>query len=142
MRQFTPDVVITFGGEGGLNSHPDHMMFSMLTTAAFHWSGQPKRFPDSGVPHKAQRLFYVTSNYHLPDRQPPLLMPWTASLDIRSVQARKSEAFRQHLSQAPLMERTKELFEQYGAEEFYALAATTEPQPTRLANDLFDGLEP
>ncbi|MEO6911901.1 MAG: PIG-L family deacetylase, partial [Edaphobacter sp.] len=37
MRQSQPDVVITFGGDGGLNIHPDHMMVSMLTTAAFHW---------------------------------------------------------------------------------------------------------
>ena len=38
MRRFKPDVVITFGGDGGQNTHPDHMMASMVTTAAFHWS--------------------------------------------------------------------------------------------------------
>ena len=35
MRRFKPDVVITFGGDGGQNTHADHMMTSMLTTAAF-----------------------------------------------------------------------------------------------------------
>jgi LmbE family N-acetylglucosaminyl deacetylase len=140
MRRFRPDVVITFGGDGGLNSHPDHMMVSMLTTAAFHWSGQGKRYPDLGEPHKAQRLYHLTSNFLLPDRQPPMLMPWTVVLDIRSAQERKTEAFRRHVSQAPLMERTKELFERYGAEEFYALVAASEPQAARLAKDLFEGL--
>ena len=26
MRRFKPDVVMTFGGDGGLNTHADHMM--------------------------------------------------------------------------------------------------------------------
>jgi LmbE family N-acetylglucosaminyl deacetylase len=67
-------------------------------------------------------------------------MPWTVTLDIRSVRERKTEAFRQHISQAPLMERTKEFFERYGAEEFYALAAAAEPQAARQSTDLFEGL--
>ncbi len=61
-------------------------------------------------------------------------MPWTVTLDVQSVQARKEEAFRQHVSQAPLMEQTKELFERYGAEEFYTLVAAAEPQAARLTD--------
>ena len=49
---FEPDVVITFGGDGGLNTHADHMMVSMLTTAAFHWCGQAKRYPEMGAVHQ------------------------------------------------------------------------------------------
>jgi LmbE family N-acetylglucosaminyl deacetylase len=140
MRRFRPEVVVTFGGDGGLNTHPDHVMVSMLTTAAFHWSGQAKRYADLGVPHKAERLYYLSTNFFLPERQAPMPMPWTVALDIRSVQARKAEAFRMHVSQAPLMERTKEIFERYGAEEFYSLAAASEPQAARVAKDLFEGL--
>ena len=54
MRRFRPDVVMTFGGDGGLNTHADHMMVSMLTTAAFHWAGQAKRYPEVGAPHQAE----------------------------------------------------------------------------------------
>jgi LmbE family N-acetylglucosaminyl deacetylase len=140
MRRFKPDVVITFGGDGGQNTHADHMMTSMLTTAAFHWSGQPKRYPGAGHPYKAQRLYYVTANFLMPDRQPAMMMPWAVALDIRSVRERKSEAFRKHVSQAPLMEKTKEIFERYGAEEFYALVATTKPQACKMRTDLFEGL--
>ena len=140
MRRFKPDVVITFGGDGGQNTHADHMMTSMLTTAAFHWSGQPKRYPSAGEAHKVSRLYYVTANFLMRDRQPAMLMPWTVTLDIRSVRERKTEAFRKHVSQAPLMEKTKEIFERYGAEEFYALVATAEPQAARLGTDLFEGL--
>jgi LmbE family N-acetylglucosaminyl deacetylase len=140
MRQFRPDVVITFGTDGALNTHPDHMMVSMLTTAAFHWAGQTKRYPELGPVHESQRLFYLSTNFFIPGRQPPKPMPWTVVLDIESVRARKTEAFRQHTSQAPLMEQTKGLFEKYGAEEFYTLVATREPQAARLEKDLFDGL--
>ena len=140
MRQFQPDVVITFGGDGGLNTHADHMIVSMLTTAAFHWSGQAKRYPQLGEAKGPQRLYYLTTNFFLPGRREPKPMPWTVTLDIRSVQERKAEAFRQHTSQAPLVEQTKELFKKYGTEEFYTLAATKEPQPAQLGTDLFQGL--
>jgi LmbE family N-acetylglucosaminyl deacetylase len=140
MRQFRPDVVITFGGDGGMNAHADHMMVSAFTTAAFHWSGQPRRFPELGAEHQGKRLFYVTTNVFLPDRLPPKPMPWTVELDVRDVKKRKTEAFRQHVSQAPLMERTREFFEEHGAIEFYALAAAIEPQPATKMIDLFEGL--
>ena len=61
-------------------------------------------------------------------------------LDIRSVRDRKTEAFRQHTSQAPLMERTRAIFEKYGAEEFYTLLAASTPQPAAITTDLFAGL--
>jgi LmbE family N-acetylglucosaminyl deacetylase len=140
MRRFKPDVVITFGGDGGQNTHADHMMASMLTTAAFHWAWQTKRYPELGSPHKAKRLYYLTANFHISDRPPAMMMPWTVTLDIRSVQERKNEAFRQHVSQAPLMEKTKDVFAKYGAKERYALVATAEPQAMQQGTDLFEGL--
>jgi LmbE family N-acetylglucosaminyl deacetylase len=140
IRRFKPDVVITFGGDGAQNTHADHMMASMLTTAAFHWAWQAKRYPDGGELHKAKRLYYVTANFHIPDRPPMMPMPWTVTLDLSSVRERKSEAFRQHVSQTPLMEKTKDVFAKYGAEEFYALVATAEPQAARQGTDLFEGL--
>jgi LmbE family N-acetylglucosaminyl deacetylase len=140
MRQFKPNVVITFGGDGGQNTHADHMMVSMLTTAAFHWSWQAKRYPDAGAVHQAKRLYYLTANFHVPDRPKAMVMPWTVTLDISSVRERKNEAFRQHVSQKPLMEKTKDIFAKYGAEELYTLVASAELQPARQTTDLFEGL--
>ena len=141
IRRFKPNVVLTFGTDGGLNTHPDHMMVSMLTTAAFHWSGQAQRYLEMGATHKADRLFYLSTNFFLEGRpRTPMPMPWTVTLDVRSVWAKKEEAFRQHISQAPLMEQTKAVFDRYGAEEFYSLVATAEPQAARLSTDMFEGL--
>jgi LmbE family N-acetylglucosaminyl deacetylase len=138
MRRFQPDVVMTFGGDGGMNSHSDHMMVSIWATAAFHWAGQPKRFPELGAPHQAQRLFHLTTDFFLPDRRPPQPIPWTVTLDIRSATERKLEAFKQHRSQAPLMEKTKAVFDKFGVQEFYTLVAAAEPQPARQMTDLFE----
>jgi hypothetical protein len=66
-------------------------------------------------------------------------MPWTVTLDLSSVRERKAEAFRQHVSQAPLIEKTKGMFAKYGAEEYYALVAAADPQAAKLTTDLFDG---
>ncbi len=140
MRRFRPDVVITFGGDGGPNTHADHMMVSMLTTAAFHWSGRAKRYPELAQVFQPRRLFTLTTNFFLQERQAPLPSPWTVELDVRSGLERKMAAFRAHTSQAPLVEKTKEIFEKYGDHEFYTLAATPEVRPAELGTDLFAGL--
>jgi LmbE family N-acetylglucosaminyl deacetylase len=140
MRRIRPQVVLTFGGDGGMNTHADHMMASALATAAFHWSGHARRFTELGEPHQAERLFYVTTDVFLPGRPAPKPMPWTVELDIRSVKEQKAQAFLKHVSQAPLIEQTRAFFEQHGDRELYALAASGEAQQARMGTDLFEGV--
>ena len=137
IRRFQPHVVITFGGDGGMNTHADHIMVSALTTAAFHWAAQAKRFPALGPIHIAERLYYVTTSFFFPDRPAPLPAPWTVTLDIRAVQSRKFAAFRAHASQFPLMEKFQSFFEAHGSVEHYALAASPTPQPATPSTTLF-----
>jgi LmbE family N-acetylglucosaminyl deacetylase len=140
MRRFQPDVVVTFGSDGALNLHADHTVTSLLTTAAFHWSGRGERYPDLGAPHKPDRLFHLTTAWFPPNRRPPMPIPWTVVLNVESVQHRKWQAIQQHVSQAPIFEKMKPLFDQYGASEHYALVATPEPLPARQAADLFENI--
>ncbi len=140
LRDLKPDVVLTFNADGGPNTHPDHTMVALATTAAFHWAASAKRFPELGAIHKASRLFVLSTTMFLPDRPAPLPIPWTVTLDVRQVLERKLEAFRRHTSQAPLFERTKALFEQFGATEVYTLVATHTPQPATHTDSLFEGL--
>ena len=90
MRVFRPHVVITFGGDGSANSHPDHTMVSAATTAAFHWAGNPKRYADAGEVYQPQRLFYLVTDFFLPERRRWLPAPWTLTLDISG--SRRSQA--------------------------------------------------
>ncbi len=140
MRQFQPEVVLTFGGDGGSNRHPDHMMTSFCTSAAFHWAGQENRFPETGAAFQPERLFHQSTNYFLPGRQPQMPLPWTVVLDIESVRERRDEAFRQHVSQAALMEMTKDLFAKYGGQEFYTLMTTRTPMAAQQMIDLFESI--
>jgi LmbE family N-acetylglucosaminyl deacetylase len=140
IRRDRPQVVLTFGSDGGMNTHADHTMVSAFTTAAFHWAASPKRFPALGPIHKAERLFYNTSSFFFPGRPAPMPAPWTVVLDVSRVQARKFEAFRAHTSQLPLMEKFQSYFEKRAGQEFYTLAATPHPQAAVQATDLFEGL--
>jgi LmbE family N-acetylglucosaminyl deacetylase len=140
IRTYKPDVVLTFGGDGAMNTHADHTMVSSFTTAAFHWAASPKRFHDLGPTHTARRLFYNTTNFFFPGRPAPLPAPWTVTLDVRHVQHRKFEAFRAHTSQLPLMEKFQSFFEKRVGQEFYTLVATPQPQAAFHQTDLFAGL--
>ena len=140
IRRLRPHVIITFGLDGGLNTHPDHTAASAAASAAFHWAGSPKRFLTVGDLWQPQRLYYLTGNFFLPDRRAPLPAPWTHTLDISPVFDKKKEAFAQHKSQAPLMRLALPIFEKQGTEERYALAAAVAPQPARQSTDLFEGI--
>ena len=140
MRRFRPDLVLTFGSEGALNTHSDHMMVSMLTTAAYHWSGRAKRYPELGQVFQPTRLYYLSTNFFMDDRQAPLPAPWTVKLDVKAVLDRKLQAFREHTSQTPLVEKTRSLFERYGDHEFYTLAASPDATEAKIVEDLFSGL--
>ena len=140
IRQIRPHVVITFGGDGSLNTHPDHTVVSAATTAAFHWSGSPKRFPTLGDTHRPQRLFYLTNDFFIPNRLRPLPAPWTLTLDIRPVFETKVAALAAHTSQAPLLEQVRPIFQRHGQQERYALAAAISPQPATQSTDMFEAI--
>jgi len=140
MRAWKPNVVLTFGMDGALNTHADHTMVSAFTTAAFHWAASPKRFPDLGPIHAADRLYYNTANFFLPNRPAPLPSPWTVTLDVRRLQDRKFQAFHAHASQLPLMQNFQANFEKRAGTEVYTLAATPHPQPAEQSTDMFAGL--
>ena len=72
LRSFRPDVVITFGSDGGYG-HPDHIAISAATTAACLRSGDSHQFPEqlaAGLaPHCPEQLYHS----HFPPK-PQLLL--------------------------------------------------------------------
>ena len=141
IRILRPHVIITFGGDGAINTHPDHTVTSGVATAAFHWAGSPKRFPTLGDLYTPQRLYYLTTDFFVAGRLRHIPAPWTHTLDVASVLPLRLEAMRAHTTQAPLMERAAPLiFAKHGNTEHYALAATPLPQPATQSTDLFEGV--
>jgi len=146
IRQIRPHVVLTFGPDGGLTGHLDHAMAGVFATVAFEWAGRPDRYPEQleqGLtPHRAQKLYYVTADLVLPDRQPISPPPVTARIEIGKERfEKKAQAFQQHTTQKPLFERVKQnLGERLGTSEMYHLAATRDPREAKFETDLFDGV--
>ncbi len=144
IREFCPQVLLTFGPEGAVTAHPDHSMASVFATLAYEWAGRSNRYPDqfnNGLkPHRVQKLYYGTANFTLPERQPVSLPPITATIDITQYLDTKIAAFKAHQSQAPLFPIFENTIRQRGTNEMFHLAARINPGPVPVETDLFSGV--
>ncbi len=145
MRQIRPHVVITLGPEGAVTAHPDHSMASIFTTMAYHWAGRGNRYPeqltDGLQPHRAQKLYYATALFTLPDRQPVAMAPPTVTIDVSAHLEDKIRAFRAHTTQAPLFPLFENSLRKRANYEWFHLAARAQLGPLEPENDLFDGID-
>jgi selenocysteine lyase/cysteine desulfurase/LmbE family N-acetylglucosaminyl deacetylase len=85
IRTFRPDIVLTFGPDGGYG-HPDHMTISRATTQACARAGDatcyPEQLDDEVTPHRPRTLFHS----YFPDRQLMLmdrLADWLTTMPQR-----------------------------------------------------------
>jgi LmbE family N-acetylglucosaminyl deacetylase len=148
IRRFRPQVVLTFGGDGNVNLHPDHTMVSCFATAAFHWAGRGNFAPEQTaaglLPFRPQKLYYAAAPFlAYADAQEATriaLGPASLVLDVGHLKARKLEAFMQHQTQAELLKKVKAVFEATGGEEKYLLAAAPGLPSSPMETDLFAGL--
>src|SRR5690349_21138963 len=106
IRRFCPDILMTFGADGGVTGHPDHAMAGMFASLAYQWAGRDNRYADQfeGAikPHRTHKLYYGTADFVIPGRQPIALAPQTAFIDIKPFFETKVSAFKAHKTQAPL----------------------------------------
>jgi N-acetylglucosamine malate deacetylase 2 len=140
-----PHVVLTFGQDGGLTGHSDHAMAGVFATQAFHWARRPDRYPEQRSsevqPHAAQKLYYATANFKLPDRMPTAPPTVTACIEVGAERfERKNEAFMKHRTQEPLFARLRKNLGNMPTYEMFHLAATREPQDAKFETDLFEGV--
>ncbi len=66
VRAHRPQVVVTFDPNGA-NLHPDHVAISRFASDAIAAAADPRWYPETGRPHRVQRLLWV-----------PPVMPWDA----------------------------------------------------------------
>lgn len=145
VRQLRPHVIMTMGPEGSITAHPDHTMVSIFATMAFHWSGRANRFPEqlqSGLQaHCAQKLFYSTTLFTMPDRPPVAQAPSTTKIEIgQNGVDTKVEAFKCHTSQLPLFPYFEGMVRKRGPQELFHLAASLKPTKAQFETDLFAGV--
>ncbi len=145
LRTVKPHIVLTFGGEGGVNLHPDHTMVSLAATAAFHWAGRsmfPKQFPEL-APWAPQKLYYASASFlavkeqevkRTGTRVPPSLTYRLTPEERRQ----KYAAFAKHSSQRGVLERVEAQFSEEMNWEHYLLVAARNPLASET--DLWDGV--
>jgi LmbE family N-acetylglucosaminyl deacetylase len=146
VRRIRPHVILTIGPEGAVTAHPDHSMVSLFTTLAYHWAGRSNRFPEqlqNGLTlHRVQKLYYSTTLFSLPDRQPVSPPPVTAIVEIGpEFLEEKIRAFKQHTSQSPLFPLFEGMARKRGTRELFHLAATTVPRQMQMETDLLEGVK-
>lgn len=145
IRRIRPQVVLTFGAEGGVTAHLDHAMAGVFATLAFQWAARDDRYADQLTAgnslHSAQKLYYSTGLISLDGRKPIAQSPVTLSIDISSVLELKLAAFRDHRTQAPLFSIFEGAVRRHGGFEHWHLAATSQPQLLESETDLFEGIE-
>jgi LmbE family N-acetylglucosaminyl deacetylase len=142
-------VVLTFGGDGNVNLHPDHTMVSFFATAAFHWAGRtnfaPEQLAAGLLPFRAQKLYYGAAPFLVSadaeEARTITLMPASLVLTLGNLKQKKLEAFMQHTTQAGMLAKVKAVFEETGDEEKYLLAAARGFRSSPLETDMFAGIE-
>jgi LmbE family N-acetylglucosaminyl deacetylase len=148
IRTIRPQVVLTFGGDGGVNLHRDHTMVSVATTAAFHWAGRreffPKQLEHLLQPYAPQKLYYSNTPWVMVRDRPELsaspTVPYSLTLHLGELAQRKMEAFGKHSSQAGVLKRVGDAVRKHLEVERYLLAAA--PGQIGIAEDtaLFSGV--
>jgi LmbE family N-acetylglucosaminyl deacetylase len=146
VRDIKPHLILTMGPEGAITGHTDHSMASIFATMAFHWAARNDRYPEqlvnSRTPHQAQKLYYSTAPFLLPDRPPVSPPPCTTTIDIAPFLEDKIKAFQAHATQAPLVTRFGKAMRKFGSKELFHLAATNQPAGLEPETDLLEGITP
>lgn len=147
IRTWRPQVVLTFGGDGGVNLHRDHTAVSVAATAAFHWAGRAEFFPEQNLTAYApQKLYYSTTPFVSVRNQPELsgaaTTPYSLTLELDEFARRKWEAFAKHSSQAGVLDRVKDHIAKAFITERYLLAAAKGQISVEKDTGIFAGVAP
>lgn len=62
IRELKPDVVVTHDAGGGYG-HPDHIATHNATVKAFYAAGDPKQYPEAGLPFQPHKLYFAVRPY-------------------------------------------------------------------------------
>ena len=134
IRRERPHVVLTFGGDGGVNLHRDHTTISLAATAAFHWAGRSsfyaEQLADGTTAWAPQKLYYAATQFISTRDQEAARagarVPASLHLELGAWKERKVEAFLKHSSQRGVLERVQAECAS-ALEEAYLLVAARTP---------------
>jgi LmbE family N-acetylglucosaminyl deacetylase len=143
LRTHRPQVVVTFGPEGGYG-HPDHKVVSRMTVQACALSGERSAYGLEALalgvlPWSPSKLYFQTAttvtveSLRLPP-QPAI----TTRVSIRGFEEAKLRAFAHHRTQAQEWEPLRKFIEGQGDVEVFSLVGSSDDLSEE---DLFSGVE-
>ena len=160
LRRVRPDVVITWGPDGGYG-HPDHIAAGELALRAIELAGMQRHEPELGAHWHAKRCYRYVASAELIDRLSSLMPAfaqyietlatkprrWTrervgAVIDVRDVLDAKVHAMEAHQTQAPdlaMWAKARAEAPEIFTEETY-IREYPEPGGPPLETDLFAAL--
>jgi LmbE family N-acetylglucosaminyl deacetylase len=146
IRRWRPHIVLTFGGDGGVNLHRDHTVVSSVATMAFHWAGRAEMFPSDAKPWSPQKLYYSSTPFVSVRDRPELVQtaattPWSLTLELASLGERKLEAFGKHASQHGVLQRVGDQVKRAMQVERYLLAAKRGRTSVTGDESMFGGID-
>ena len=147
IRRWRPQVLLTFGADGGVNLHRDHTMVSLVATAAFHWAGRAEVPAQSGAAFAPQKLYWLSTPFVSVRDRPELTkaaatVPWSLTLELGDeLGNRKLEAFGKHASQQGVLQRVGDQVRKVMQTERYLLVARRGIAPAGGESDLWDGVD-
>ena len=142
IRQWRPQVVLTFGGEGGVNLHRDHTVVSHGRHRRVSLGRAPRCLSRTNgpgmMPYWPQKLYYSATPFLMvrdeDEKAHTCYTPYSLSLDLGENAEKKVEAFRKHNTQAALLDQVRDTFpDDHWREERYLLVAArgcTKSPPT------------
>ncbi len=134
LRDFRPDLVITFGPEGAGSEHDDHAATSRHASRAFRWAADASVRTPGRRPHAARYLFYTTvpeGTAGLRGRKPAGFLSPTHVVDITGYVKRKAAVFDNHRTQFKDRPFFLMLVRRRGAKEYFHLAVDRRVRPAR-----------
>lgn len=164
LRRVRPHVVVTFDPFGAYG-HPDHVAICQLTTAAVPAAADPAYQPESGPPHRVDKLYYFVTDQgkwdayqeafktlvSRVDGEERLAVPWpewaiTTRVDTRAHWETVWRAVRRHQTQMAIYRRLGELTPEHhqglwGTQTFYR-ALSLVNGGREMETDLFAGIRP
>jgi len=161
IRQFRPQVMVTFDETGGYG-HPDHIAIYRHTTSAFYAAADAAQYPEHGPAHMVSKLYYSSfprsfirqigewmksQNYEGSFRNldpEKLGMPdelISIQLNVEPWLETKNRSWSMHRTQmdpnTPIARLPEEIQRRWRSNEYYQLAASRVGPDVKGENDLF-----
>jgi LmbE family N-acetylglucosaminyl deacetylase len=161
IRQFRPQVIVTFDETGGYG-HPDHIAIYRHTTSAFYAAADAVQYPEHGSAHMVSKLYYTafprsfvrqigewmrSQNYEGSFRNldpeklgiPDELI--SVRLNVEPWLETKNRSWSMHRTQlntnTPITQLPEEIQRRWRSHEYYQLAASRVGPDVAGENDLF-----